>query len=132
VPTKWQHTVRQIPKEHIVPGYLGQHKLQALFGDKFLGAAAASAIHNAYVHQRQQQPTGTNNSDAGGSTGGTHSQNMTDVEAPAVSTQIKSELTTGNYEYSKASATKLFLTALSNKFFCLASRDHITEQWRQK
>jgi hypothetical protein len=108
--------VRKIPEEHIGPGYLGQHKLQALYGDKFVGATAASAIHNACVHQRQHQQVGTNISGVWGYTVGTHSQNMTDMEVLAVSTQSRSELTTGNYEYSEASATKLCLTALSKHF----------------
>jgi dsRNA-specific ribonuclease len=109
LPTKWQHAVKQIPKEHILPGYLEHHKLQAFFGDKLLGAAAARAIENAYAHQMQQQQASNNDNDVNGS--------MSSDDVPAVCTQSWSALTKDNYEYSEASATKLISTALSNQFF---------------
>jgi hypothetical protein len=54
LPTKWQHTVKQNPKEHLLLVYSGQQKLQAFFGDKLLYSAAAGAIQNAYADQTQQ------------------------------------------------------------------------------
>jgi len=48
-PHKWQQILKQIPKEAILPNS-EEHKLNAFFGDKLLGAAAATAIQQSHLN----------------------------------------------------------------------------------
>lgn len=60
-PTRWQQAVRLLQQDKILPGGPDQ-KYAAFLGDKFLGAAAAAAIHNSkdtYDEASASRLTGT-------------------------------------------------------------------------